>query len=239
MQLSRFSLSNLSIKHRLPLLIGTLLFSILMASTWASYRGVKESALEVGRERLQNLTKHLANLFQQSNTLLLTKTFTAANDPAIRAFLQSPSPTTRSGASVILQQLTSAQDPNSLQVELWDTNHSLVLTVPNGASSEPVELEAEFEACNVGPFKTVGPMHVVKDTIIFPAVAAVENDLAKPIGYLVSWRRTSINPPPQQLTDLLGSQAALYFGNIRGDLLTNLERVVSKPHAGLGLTGDV
>ena len=99
MQSGRFSLSNLSIKHRLPLLIGTLLLGIIIASTWASYRGVQESALAVGRERLQNLTQQLANLSQQSNSLLLTKTSTAANSPAIRAFLQSPSPGTRAGAS--------------------------------------------------------------------------------------------------------------------------------------------
>ena len=43
----RFPLSNLSIKHRLPLLIGILLLGIITASTWASYRGVRESALAV------------------------------------------------------------------------------------------------------------------------------------------------------------------------------------------------
>jgi len=99
MQPRRFSISNLSIKHRLPLLIGALLLAIVLASTLASYRGVKESALEVGGERLQNLTKQLANQLQQSAAALLAKTFAEANDPAIRAFLQSPSPTTRSLAS--------------------------------------------------------------------------------------------------------------------------------------------
>src|SRR6266576_2427548 len=92
MQPSRSSISVISIKHRLPLLIGALLLGILVASTWAAYSGVKESALAVGRERLQNLTKQLAILFQQSNHLLITRAFTTANDPAIKAFLQSPSP---------------------------------------------------------------------------------------------------------------------------------------------------
>src|SRR6267378_969022 len=123
MRPSRFSISVISIKHRLPLLIGALLLGIIVAATWASYSGVKESALDVGRERLQNLTKQLAILFQQSNNSLLAKSFTTANDPAIRALLRSPSPATRSGASVILQQLKAPQDENSLQIELWDTNH--------------------------------------------------------------------------------------------------------------------
>ena len=97
MQTSRFSIPVISIKHRLPLLIGILLLGIILATTLASYNGVKESAFDVGRERLQNLTKQLASLLQQSNNLLLSKTFTAANDPAIKAFFQSPSPATRSG----------------------------------------------------------------------------------------------------------------------------------------------
>jgi PAS domain S-box-containing protein len=239
MQANRFSISVISIKHRLPLLIGALLLGIIVASTWTSYSGVKESALAVGRERLQNVTRQLGILLQQSNSLLLTRTFTIANDAAIKAFLQSPSPATRSSASAILQQLKPPQDENSLQVELWNTNHSLVLTVPDGASPESLDLEAEFKGAGVDPFKTSSPMRVVKDVIVAPGVAAVKDNSGKPIGYLVWWRRTSLNPAPKQLTDLLGSDAALYFGNIRGDLFTDLDRVVSKPRADLGSTGEV
>jgi PAS domain S-box-containing protein len=239
MQPRRFSISNLSIKHRLPLLIGTLLLGIVLASTVASYRGVKESALEVGGERLQNLTKQLANLLQQSSALLLTKTFTEANDPAIRAFLRSPSLTTQSRASVMLEQFAAPQDPNSLQVELWDKNRSLVLSLPNGASPVPANLDAEFKACSVDPFKAAGPMQVVNSTSTFPLIAAVKDELGNPIGYLVKWRRPALNPRPKQLTDLLGSEAALYFGNIQGDLLTDAERIVPKPHAELGFTSEV
>ena len=70
---ARFSLSNISLKDRLPLLIGTLLSDIIVASTWASYRGVKESSLEPGRSSLQNLTQQPAKISQQSPTLALTK----------------------------------------------------------------------------------------------------------------------------------------------------------------------
>src|SRR6266481_2077940 len=87
----RVSLLNMPIKHRLPLLIGTLLFGVILSSIWASYRGVKESALEVGRERLLSLTQQLVNQSQQSLPLVLNRTLTVANDPAIHSFLQAPS----------------------------------------------------------------------------------------------------------------------------------------------------
>lgn len=239
MQPSRFSLPVISIKHRLPLLIGALLLGVIVAATWASYRGVKESALEVGGQRLQSLTKQLALLLQQSNILLLSKTFTSANDPAIKAFFQSPSPATRSGALVILQQLKAPQDLNSLQMELWNTNHELVLTMPEGAAPQSLDLDAEFKATDVEPFKTSGPMRVIKDVIVTPGTVAVKDDSGRLIGYLVWWRQVSISPRPKQLTDLLGSDAALYFGNLRGDLLTNLEQIVPKPQAGMGSTSEV
>src|SRR5258708_35657257 len=115
---SRFSLSNLPIKHRLPLLIGTLLFGIITVSIWASYRGVKESALEVGGERLRSLTQQLANQIQQSLPIFLNRTFTAANDPAVRTFLRAPSTNTRPAAVSILQQSGPLSEPNSYQPEL-------------------------------------------------------------------------------------------------------------------------
>jgi hypothetical protein len=67
------SLSHLSIKKRLPLLIGTLLMGVIIASMWTSCLGVEESALEVGRERLRSLTQQLASQSQQSLPILLRK----------------------------------------------------------------------------------------------------------------------------------------------------------------------
>ena len=235
----RFSLSNLSLKYRLPLLIGILLLAIIAAATVASYRGARQSAREVADERLQGLTKQLALLLQQSSAALTTQTVNAANEPVIRAFLQSPSPATEAEASVLLTQFTTEKDPNALHVELWDTQSSLRLTVPHGVSPGPVDLEAEFKASNAEPFKAIGPMRSSDNMIRFPTVAAVKDEAGKLIGYLVRWRRTSLNPPPKQLMDLLGSEAALYFGNIRGDLMTNMDKVVSYPSAGLGSVSDV
>lgn len=75
---ARFSLSSLAIRHRLPLIIGGILFGIILISIWASYRSVKESALAVGHERLLGLTQPLANQIQQSLPSVLSRTLPAA-----------------------------------------------------------------------------------------------------------------------------------------------------------------
>src|ERR1044072_3331118 len=108
-QRKHYSLSNLSIKHRLPLLIGVVLSAIIIASIWAAYRSVKESALELGGERLQNLSQQLANMLNQSAITISGKTFTSANDPAVIAFLRSPLPVTQPGVAAALRQFTDPQ----------------------------------------------------------------------------------------------------------------------------------
>jgi signal transduction histidine kinase len=221
----------------LPLLIGALLLGVIVASTWASYRGVRDSALEGGRERLRGLSQQLANQSKDSLPNLLNKTSIAANDAAIRAFLQTPSSTTRPAAITVLEQFNAHQDPGSLQVELWNANHSLALAVPDGSSSEPADLRTEFDQCAADPFRAVGPLRMVKDVITYAAVAAVNDHAGKQIGYLVRWRRISPGPNPQKrLADLLGSQAAVYYGNSDGDIFTDLEKIVPKPPGGLQST---
>src|SRR5262245_46540453 len=148
---ARFSLSNLPIKHRLPLLIGALLFGTILIFIWASYRGMKESALEAGRERLHSLTHQLATMFQQSVANTATKTVTAANDPAVRQFLHSPLARSHAGALAALQPLAVPQDQGSWQVELWDANRSLSLAIPEGSSPLSQDLEIEFTKAAAGP----------------------------------------------------------------------------------------
>ena len=234
---SRYLLSSLSIRHRLPLMVAVLLSAIIVASTWASYRGVRDSATEAGRERLTNLTEQLAGLLQQSSVLLTSTTYTAANDPAIHAYLRSPSATTRPGAAVVLHQFTAPQDLNSLQVELWDADRAFVMALPEGATPKPADLASEFEQSAAKPFKLAGNIRLVKDEVAFPTVAAAKDETGKLLGYLVRWRKLSAKPESRkQLTELLGSQATLYLGNSRGDIWTDMARVVPKPPKGLAST---
>ncbi len=236
----RFSLANLPLKHRLPLLIGTLLLGIITVSIWTSYSGVKESALEVGSERLRSLTRQLANQTQQSLPIVLNRTFTVANDPAVRTFLRAPSPSTRPAAVSILQQFAPVQDPGSSQVELWNTTGSVVLAVPDNSSPEPADLTEEFKQSGVDPFKAVGPLRIVKNVLMYTVVVAAKDDQGKVMGYLVRWRLVSPTPNARkQLSDLLGSEAALYYGNSKGDLFTDLEKVVRRPPVDLGQTLEV
>ncbi|HEV8427594.1 MAG TPA: ATP-binding protein [Pyrinomonadaceae bacterium] len=237
---ARWSLSNISLKYRLPLLIGTLLAGIIIAYSWASYRAVKTSAFEVGRERLQNLTQQLSTLFQQSAINILTKTSTAANDAAIRAFVKSPETASRDDVQKLLQQFNAPQDPNSIRVEIWSAQRSLLFVSPSGDLTPLGDLTNDFKQASAEPLKTVGPFRQIKDTIGFPALAAVKGDDGKVAGYLVRWRKLAANTETrQQLTTLLGTSATLYLGNHDDDLWTDFSSIVAKPSVDVRAKQDI
>jgi signal transduction histidine kinase/CheY-like chemotaxis protein len=237
---NRFALANISLKYRLPLLIGTLLAGVIIACNWASYRAVKASAIEVGRERLQNLTQQLSTLLQQSASNISTKTSTVANDAAIRAFVKSPETASPSDAQKILQQFTAPQDANSIRTELWNVDRSLLLVSPQGDKTPLGDLTNDFKQASAEPFKTIGPIRPLKDTVGFPAVAAIKSDDGKVAGYLVRWRKlTATADTRQQLTKLLGTSATLYLGNHSDDTWTDFVNIVAKPSVDVRAKEDI
>src|SRR6185369_543081 len=147
------------------ILIGTLLAAIILACNWASYRAVKASALDVGRERLQNLTQQLSTLLQQSAGNVLVKTTSVANEPAIHAFVKSPETGPRADVQKSLQQFTAPQDANSIRVELWNAQGTLLLVSPEGDRTPLGDLTNEFKQVSSEPFKAVGTIRQLKDVI--------------------------------------------------------------------------
>src|SRR5215467_12020676 len=125
------TLSSLSIRTRFLLSTGAVLAMIISIMLWAWYRQVSVSASDVARERLRNLTQQFASMSQQTIASGLNRSSNVANDPAVRAFIKSPSDQTKRAATrLIEQQLAPAQDPSNVQVELWKTDRSLSLIFP-------------------------------------------------------------------------------------------------------------
>ena len=236
----RWSPANVSLKYRLPILIGTLLAAIILACSWASYRAVKASALDVGRERLQNLTQQLATLLQQSAGNILTKSAAVANDPAVRAFVKSPETSSRADIQKLLQQFTAPQDANSIRVELWNAQNSLLFVSPESDIAPLDDLTNEFKQVSAEPFKAVGGIRQLRDTVGFPAVAAIKSEDGKVAGYLVRWRKLAASADTrQQMTRLLGTSATLYLGNDEDNTWTDFVNIVAKPSVDVRANADI
>ena len=234
------SLSNISLKYRLPIFIGTLLAAIIFACSWASYRAVKASALEVGRERLQNLTQQLSTLLQQSAGNISIKTASVANEPLLRSFVQSPETSSPGEVQKLLQQFTAPQDANAIRVEVWNAQGGVLLVSPDGDTTPLSDLTNEFKQVSAEPFKTIGGIRQLKDVIGFPAVAAIKAEDGKVAGYLVRWRKLAASADTrQQMTRLLGTNATLYLGNHDNDTWTDLANIVPKPPVDVRAKEDI
>ena len=224
------SVSSWSIRTRLLISIGAMLVTIIAAMIWVGYREVSVSASDLARERLRNLTQQFASISQQAVATGLNRSSNVANDPAIRAFIKAPSNENKGAATHVLEeQLAVAQDPASVQVELWKADRSLALTFPENASPVDRDLSSDFARCTFEPFRTVGLLREFRGTLVGNLTAAVRDDNGTPIGFLVRWRRISITPGPAQLRALLGDDASLYFGNANREGWTDLTNVIPKP----------
>src|SRR5258706_14233052 len=78
---------TLSLKYRLPLLIGVLLSAVVVLFTWASYRAMKVSSQDMCRERLTQLTGYLTVQMGQGVAATTLRTGTATRETAIRKYL--------------------------------------------------------------------------------------------------------------------------------------------------------
>src|SRR6185369_203995 len=235
-----WSLSDISLKYRLPILIGTLLAAIILACSWASYRAVKASALDVGRERLQNLTQQLSTSLQQSASNLLTKTATVANEPVLRAFVKSPETSSPADVQKLVQQFTAPQDAIAIRVEVWNAQGALLLVSPESDTKPLGDLTTDFKHISSEPFKAVGEIRQLKDAIGFPAIAAIKSEDGKVAGYLVRWRKLAASADTrQQMTRLLGTSATLYLGNQNNETWTDLANIVAKPAVDLRGKEDI
>ncbi len=236
---ARFSFRNLSIRQQLPLLICLLLLSLILLFGAVSYYGIRSATLGIGEARLRSLTGQLTSMFQQNARTMLNITQTNANQVGV------------SGAKEVFQKIM--QDTLTARVELLDTSGNILLAesrtgpgkfkpAPNRNDlSRPIEhsivageITAKHRDSNF-----VGKFYLLGDSIYYPIIATITAD-QKAAGFLVRWRVVQASPKSvTQLSQLLGANAVLHFGNSDGTLWTDMAKTVAPPpfdiHAAKGI----
>ena len=224
----RVSTSHLSIQQRLPVLICILLICVIAGFGGMSYVAVRKASLKTGSERLSTLAVQLGAMFQQSARTLATATYTAANQDAIKEYVQLEEPALRTAALEAL--IKQRQDTSFVAVELLNAKGTGLLSSTKKGVQVSVGLKQEIALAGRAPdFSTVGKIYKQGDSMYYPVVAAITED-GKPVGYLVKWRQVHATPKTlEQLSQLIGTNATLYFGNSDGSLWTDMIRPVAAP----------
>jgi signal transduction histidine kinase len=222
-----FSFRNLSIRQQLPLLICLLLLSLILLFGAVSYLGIRRATLGIGQERLISLTGQLTSMFQQN-----AKTMAAATQA-------SAYQVNASGTDEVLQKIM--QDTITVRVELVDTSGNILkaesrtgrfnpASPPKEVPNQPVrsiaaaELTARHTDSNF-----VGKFYPLGDSLYYPIIATVTAD-RQAVGYLLRWRVVQATPKAvAQLSQLLGANALLHFGNSDGTIWTDMAKTVPPP----------
>jgi PAS domain S-box-containing protein len=217
--------SRLTIRQRLPLLISLLLLSISLIFGFISYLGVRKAALKVGEERLQTLSLQLSTMLSGNVQGLITTTHVQANTPAVRSFLLSNGKDSAETVKKWLSQLLNDSNYvaacllNSRRVRLID---SAKTDISNNLLPDNLFIY-NAEQGNLGKLYANGKF------VLYPVVVSVTNN-ERLLGYLVKWRRMLTKPGElNQLSNLLGTDAKLYFGNAEGSLWTDMMVPLEEP----------
>jgi signal transduction histidine kinase len=245
-----FSLRNLSIRQQLPLLICFLLLVFILLFGAISYIGIRSAALGIGKERLRSLTAQLSSIFQQSARSMAAATQATANREEIVHYLEkglSDRPGVAQAPLVVMQKLLG--DSQTARVELRDLQGNVLLytgkdlggskTRPGGhmepgGGMEPaggaMQPDAAGEITGRRPDSNfLGRFYFAGDSLYYPVIATVTSD-RKALGFLLRWRPFRAAPKTiDQLSQLLGTKATLYFGNQDGTLWTDMLRPVARP----------
>jgi signal transduction histidine kinase len=194
-----------------------------------SYYGIRSATLEIGQERLQTLTGQLTSMFQQNAKTMLKATQAIANQVDV------------SGAKEVFQKIM--QDTLTVRVELVDTSGNILsaenragagkfksapnrndLSSPVDRSIVAAEITAKYPDSNF-----VGKFYPLGDSLYYPIIATVTAD-RKIVGFLVRWRVVQATPKAvSQLSQLLGANALLHFGNTDGTIWTDMSKSVPPP----------
>lgn len=214
---------TLSIRQQLPLLICLLLILVITLFGSISYLGVRRASMAIGEQRLQSLTEELSSLFQQNGHTLAVSTQTLARqEDIVNYFSGEPATGVASGkAQEAMKKMLV--DSMTVGADLRDLRGRSLLTV--GRSVSP-DVAAEFNTGKTdSPF--VGRIYLGGDSMFYPSIARVYRE-GKPEGYLLRWRPVRTTPKAVvQLSQLLGTKAALYFGNDDGLFWTDMLKPVS------------
>ena len=227
--------SRLSIRVKLPLAAAALILLVGAALSTAAYFAMRRTLLDRASERLATLTAQFKETFRDQMGQSRGRALVTARRPELAAYLNAPAPGLESAA---LKAMTyeGPQPELNRSVQLRDATGRVVLSAgaANGTEQPPslgegdaVALTSVLPALAGSDSGVVGKLRQDGDSLLYPVAARVPGE---PGGFFVNWRRVGSAPTArQQISRILGSEAAFFFGNSDGSLWSDLGRITPPP----------
>lgn len=224
----QLTLENLSIQRRLPLMICVLLVVIVVCFSGTAYLGMKNAFLRLGGERVSRLTTQLSSMFEESVQQAVSSTVGVALKPAVVDYLKTGGSSPQEEA---LQELNTLRgDSLSVTIEIRNERGATVLL----SGEKDLDMGLPIDPALLNTIRspatgTVGRIHKVGDRMYFPIIASI-SDGEEYLGYLIHWRWLYATPKSiEQFSQLIGTDARLYMGNLDMQFWTDLIGDVEAP----------
>ena len=164
---------GLSIKVKLPLLIGGLLLAVTAIYSLAAFAKIRSSSSAAVMERLRTVADQYARALKTQRDQLVTAVQGVAEDPAVQAYVAHPTVAGRSSAEAGLRPV-GLQASQAVTVELWSAEPRRILALGDTArwrgAPTPAELLRALAGADSG---AVGRFRAVGDTILYAVGAPV------------------------------------------------------------------
>lgn len=207
-----------SIRTKAPLAAVVLMLIVVGTLTTASLVVLKRTLHDHAANRLVTLSDQLGESFKASIAGSRARQLALAKDPAIAAYLADPTPAARDRALASLTP-AGAQPELTLLVEVRKRDGSVVLSRPGTTDGKALlgaaydQNWADLVSGTAGATERtfLGKFQQQNDVSFYPVIAALPNS---DDAFVVTWRRVGNTPQTRaQLARILGSEAALNFGN--------------------------
>lgn len=224
-----------SIRLKLPLAAGALLLLLGIVLSTAAYVAMRRAVAENAENRLTTLTSQLITTLGTNVAQAKSRVAATAAKREVGEFLRGELPPNR----VIPAIRYDGTLPNLTMVtELRDSAGRILLRIDSLGRPSTVRMPPLGPSDGASPVQAIpelfhgdsagfGRFRVDGDSIIYPLVARVPGS---PGGFLVYWRRVNRDSSQRQpIARLLGSEAAIYYGNADGSVWSDLGRPVTAP----------
>lgn len=214
---------RLSIVAKLPLGIGLLLLLVLGGMTGLAWVDLRRSARALAAERLNRVTPDLAAGLAGSAVTRSGSLGALARDSVLTRFLAA-------GGDVGLRERVEeeirdyADEDDAAVIELWDSAGRRVYSSYSGSYTvEPTVLAERSPGLGPGTSAAMGPLLREGDRALTVTVAVLRRGEAL-LGYITDRRPITATPEAVRATrDLVGEGSRVLFGNVRGDVWTDLQ----------------
>jgi signal transduction histidine kinase len=218
-----------SLRWRLPAIMLTLLVSIGGAFAWTAHREMRHALRQAGEDRIRNAARPLADLLAQGAAARVAENRRLADDPAVRRFVQTGEDPAAAMAALGAARARNLQ--SKIDLRAWGGATVTRLAAENVTLERSPRPSGAVASSPDG----IGPLRVQDGRIMYSSSASVPAAAGNPdsgSGVVSIDRPISPGSGVVLVQRLIGGGAVLKFGNVTGDVWTDLRGPIAGPPSG-------